>query len=50
MALEPNTGEVKSYLGGIDYTYFKYDHVSQSKRQVDLYLNRLYILQLSKMA
>ncbi len=34
VALEPNTGEVKSYLGGIDYTYFKYDHVSQSKRQV----------------
>ncbi|TXK70965.1 transglycosylase domain-containing protein [Mesonia sp. HuA40] len=34
VALEPNTGEIKSYLGGIDYTYFKYDHVSQSKRQV----------------
>ncbi len=34
MAIEPSTGAVKTYLGGIDYRYFKYDHVSQSKRQV----------------
>ena len=32
--IEPTTGAVKAYLGGIDYRYFKYDHVSQSERQV----------------
>lgn len=34
VALEPTTGAVRTYIGGIDYRYFKYDHVSQSKRQV----------------
>ncbi|MEB3344554.1 transglycosylase domain-containing protein [Aquimarina gracilis] len=34
IAIDPFTGAVKTYLGGIDYRYFKYDHVSQSKRQV----------------
>ncbi|MBL0684921.1 transglycosylase domain-containing protein [Aquimarina mytili] len=34
VAIEPSTGAVQAYLGGIDYRYFKYDHVSQSKRQV----------------
>lgn len=32
--LDPKTGAVKSYVGGIDYENFKYDHVSQSRRQV----------------
>jgi len=34
LALEPTTGAVKAWVGGIDFEYFKYDHVSQSKRQV----------------
>ncbi|MDY8134111.1 transglycosylase domain-containing protein [Aquimarina sp. 2201CG5-10] len=34
IAIEPSTGAVQTYLGGIDYRYFKYDHVSQSERQV----------------
>ena len=34
VSLEPATGAVRTYIGGIDYRYFKYDHVSQSKRQV----------------
>ena len=34
VALDPNNGAVRAYIGGIDYRYFKYDHVSQSKRQV----------------
>ncbi|MFD1017128.1 penicillin-binding protein 1A [Winogradskyella rapida] len=34
LAIEPTTGAVRSYIGGIDYRYFKYDHVSQSERQV----------------
>ncbi|WP_452225633.1 transglycosylase domain-containing protein [Lacinutrix chionoecetis] len=34
IAIDPNNGAVKTYIGGIDYRYFKYDHVSQSERQV----------------
>ncbi len=33
MALEPHTGFVKAYVGGINFRYFKYDHVTQGKRQ-----------------
>jgi penicillin-binding protein 1A len=33
MAMEPNTGHVKVWVGGINYKYFKYDHVT-SNRQV----------------
>ncbi len=34
MAVEPQTGYVKAYVGGIDFKHFKFDHVTQSKRQV----------------
>ncbi|MEO8934937.1 MAG: transglycosylase domain-containing protein [Xanthomarina sp.] len=34
LALDPSNGAIKAYVGGIDYRYFQYDHVSQSKRQV----------------
>ena len=34
MSVDPKTGHVKAYVGGIDYNYFKYDHVTQGKRQV----------------
>jgi penicillin-binding protein 1A len=34
LSLEPQSGEIRAYVGGIDYRFFKYDHVSQSKRQV----------------
>ncbi|TDN89338.1 penicillin-binding protein 1A [Salegentibacter sp. 24] len=34
LAVSPETGAVKAWVGGIDFRYFKYDHVSQSKRQV----------------
>ena len=34
LSIEPKTGAIRSYIGGIDYRYFKYDHVSQSERQV----------------
>jgi penicillin-binding protein 1A len=33
MAMDPLTGHVKAYVGGIDFASFKYDHVAQSKRQ-----------------
>lgn len=34
LSVEPNTGFVKAYVGGIDYKYFKYDHIVQGRRQV----------------
>jgi Membrane carboxypeptidase/penicillin-binding protein len=34
MAVEPSTGNIKAYVGGGNYRYFKYDQVSQGKRQV----------------
>lgn len=33
MAMEPSTGFVRAWVGGINFKYFKYDHVKQSKRQ-----------------
>jgi penicillin-binding protein 1A len=33
MAMNPNTGEIKAWVGGISHKYFKFDHVYQSKRQ-----------------
>lgn len=34
MAIEPGSGYIKAYVGGTNYRYFKYDQVSQGKRQV----------------
>ncbi len=34
VALNPSNGAVKAWIGGIDFEYFKFDHVIQSKRQV----------------
>ena len=34
MAMEPQTGNIKAWVGGIDYKYFQYDHVGQGARQV----------------
>tara|TARA_R110002051_G_scaffold157113_1_gene228702 strand:- start:9977 stop:12223 length:2247 start_codon:yes stop_codon:yes gene_type:complete len=34
LAIDPNNGAVKVWIGGINFKYFKYDHISQSKRQV----------------
>lgn len=33
MAMDPRNGNVKAWVGGINFKYFKYDHVEQSKRQ-----------------
>ena len=33
VAIEPSSGHIKAWVGGIDPNYFKYDHVNQSKRQ-----------------
>ena len=34
MSMEPATGHVKAWVGGINYKYFQYDHVGQGARQV----------------
>lgn len=34
MSMEPQTGQIKAWVGGIDYKYFQYDHVGQGARQV----------------
>jgi len=33
MAMDPKTGYIKAWVGGINHKYFKYDHVKQGKRQ-----------------
>ncbi len=34
MSVETSTGYVRAYVGGNDYRFFKYDNVTQSRRQV----------------
>lgn len=33
VAMEPNTGDVKAWVGDIDFKFWQYDKVAQSKRQ-----------------
>lgn len=34
MSMDPLTGHVKAWVGGMNYRYFQYDHVKTGKRQV----------------
>ena len=34
MSMDPQTGYIKAWVGGINHKYFKYDHVKEGKRQV----------------
>jgi penicillin-binding protein 1A len=34
MSMTPQTGEVKAWVGGIDYKHFKYDMVKKGRRQI----------------
>ena len=34
MSMDPTTGAVKAYVGGLDYTHFMYDMVTGGRRQV----------------
>ncbi len=34
MSMEPSTGYIKAWVGGINFKHFKYDHVYQGARQV----------------
>ncbi|WP_216859095.1 penicillin-binding protein 1A [Hymenobacter citatus] len=33
MTMDPFTGQIKAWVGGLDYRFFQYDHVKQGKRQ-----------------
>lgn len=33
MSMDPYTGHIVAWVGGIDYNHFQYDHVKQAKRQ-----------------
>ncbi len=33
VAMDPHTGYIRAWVGGLDYNFFKYDHVKQGKRQ-----------------
>ncbi|MCH6236086.1 penicillin-binding protein 1A [Cognataquiflexum rubidum] len=33
VSMDPHTGHIKAWVGGINHKYFKFDHVKQSKRQ-----------------
>lgn len=34
LSIEPYTGYIKTWVGGVDFNHFQYDHVFQTKRQV----------------
>ncbi|MDQ0784013.1 transglycosylase domain-containing protein [Chryseobacterium sp. W4I1] len=34
MSMVPGSGEIKAWVGGIDWQHFQYDHIKQGKRQV----------------
>ena len=34
MSMSPATGEIKAWVGGINWQHFQYDHIKQGKRQV----------------
>ncbi len=34
VAMDPKSGEIKAWIGGISFKWFKFDHVSESSRQV----------------
>lgn len=34
MSMDPATGDIKAWVGGIDWQHYQYDHVKQGKRQV----------------
>jgi len=34
MSMDPHTGEVRAWVGGINHSFFAYDHVKQGARQV----------------
>jgi membrane carboxypeptidase/penicillin-binding protein len=44
MTMDPFTGHIKAWVGGLDFKYFKYDHVKQGSVSPVQLSNLLYIL------
>ena len=44
MSMDPRTGYVKAYVGGINYKNFQYDHVIKENARLAQHLNRLHVL------
>lgn len=43
-AMDPKTGEIKAWVGGIDYRWFKYDHVTAQRQVGSTFKPLLYTL------
>lgn len=43
-AMDPRTGEIKAWVGGIDYKWFKYDHVTANRQVGSTFKPLLYTL------
>ena len=43
-AMDPRTGEIKAWVGGINYRWFKYDHVTSSRQVGSTFKPLLYTL------
>lgn len=41
MSMDPKDGTIKAWIGGVDWDYFKFDHVKQARRQVGSTLSHL---------
>lgn len=44
VAMDPKTGEIKAWVGGINYKWFKYDHVTASRQVGSTFKPLLYTL------
>ena len=44
VAMDPKTGEIKAWVGGIDYKWFKYDHATASRQVGSTFKPLLYTL------
>ncbi len=44
VAMDPRTGEIKAWVGGIDFRWFKYDHVTASRQVGSTFKPLLYTL------
>jgi penicillin-binding protein 1A len=42
MSMDPQTGAIKAWVGGINHKYFKYDHVRQVLANLGRPLSHLY--------
>ncbi len=47
LAMDPTSGEVKAWVGGIDFNWFKYDHVTANRQVGSTFKPLLYTLALT---